>query len=114
MVIIMSLFLVYAFMFSVGSVMGWGLEVLFRKFFSAANPGHKWINPGFLNGPYLPLYGFGLCALYTMTMLGDVIPIENGVLREITLFVMMAAAMTVIEYIAGLISIKGMKTKLWD
>ena len=27
----------------------------FRRFFSI----RKWINPGFLNGPYLPMYGFG-------------------------------------------------------
>ena len=110
----MNAFLVYAFMFSGGSVIGWGLEVVFRKFFSASNPEHRWINPGFLNGPYLPLYGFGLCALYTMTMLENVIPAENRVVRELILFLMMAAAMTIIEYIAGLIFIKGMKTKLWD
>ena len=23
----------------------------------------KWVNPGFLIGPYLPIYGFGLCGL---------------------------------------------------
>lgn len=65
----MNAFLVYAFMFSGGSVIGWGLEVVFRKFFSASNPEHRWINPGFLNGPYLPLYGFGLCALYTLSLI---------------------------------------------
>ncbi len=110
----MNIFLIYAFMFSGGSVIGWALEVVFRKFFSNSNPEHKWINPGFLNGPYLPLYGFGLCALYTMTMLENVIPVENSIVRELILFVMMAVAMTVIEYIAGMIFIKGMKTKLWD
>ena len=55
----MNIFLIYAFMFSGGSVIGWALEVVFRKFFSNSNPEHKWINPGFLNG-----WIWALCALY--------------------------------------------------
>ena len=42
--------LVMAFLFFVGSVLGWCTEVLFRRVFTAK----KWINPGFLTGPYLP------------------------------------------------------------
>ena len=110
----MNSFLIYAFMFFVGSLLGWCLEVVFRKFFSNKNPERKWINPGFLNGPYLPLYGFGLCGLYTLTMLEDIIFIDNEIIQKIVLFIIMAAAMTFIEYIAGIIFIKGMKTKLWD
>ena len=55
----MNLFLTLAFLFLIGSVLGWGLEVIFRRFFSA----HHWVNPGFLVGPYLPLYGSSLCVL---------------------------------------------------
>jgi len=36
-------------------VFGWVLELLFRRFFSGTNPEHRWINPGFCVGPYLPL-----------------------------------------------------------
>ena len=32
----MNLFLTLAFLFCIGSVLGWGLEVIFRRFFSAA------------------------------------------------------------------------------
>lgn len=110
----MDIFLTYAFMFFTGSITGWWLELFFRKFFSNKNPEHKWLNPGFLNGPYLPLYGFGLCGLYTMTYLESFISIENELLQKLVLFALMAAAMTFIEYIAGIIFIKGMKTKLWD
>ena len=60
----MSDLLVFAFLFFIGSCLGWGIEVIFRKFFSHSNPQHKWINPGFLTGPYLPLYGFGLWGMY--------------------------------------------------
>ena len=51
----MSLFLTLADLFFIGSVFGWVLELLFRKFFSGTNPEHRWINPGFCVGPYLPL-----------------------------------------------------------
>ena len=44
----MSLFLTIAFLFFIGSMAGWGIEVVFRRFFSSANPERKWINPGFL------------------------------------------------------------------
>ena len=66
----MNFILTLAYLFFVGSVSGWVLELFFRKFFSASNPEHKWINPGFCTGPYLPIYGFGLCALYLLALLG--------------------------------------------
>ena len=72
----MNIFLVILFLFFAGSLIGWGIEVLWRKFFSAANPEHKWINPGFLVGPYLPLYGFSLTILFLLTFI-DVSFIEN-------------------------------------
>ena len=68
-VLSLSLFLRLAYLFFLGSVFGWVLELLFRKFFSSSNPEHKWINPGFCVGPYLPLYGSGLCALYCIATL---------------------------------------------
>ena len=44
----MNVFLGLAFLFFIGSVLGWFLELIFRRFFSSANPERKWINPGFL------------------------------------------------------------------
>ena len=49
----------------------WVLELFFRRFFSTSNPERKWINPGFCTGPYLPIYGSGLCVLYLLASLGD-------------------------------------------
>ena len=103
----------YLFLFSVGSMLGWVLEVFFRRFFSRNDPERKWINPGFLNGPCLPLYGFGLCFLYLLAGI-DLSAITNTALRYVVTFFLMAAAMTLIEYIAGLIFVKGMNVKLWD
>lgn len=100
--------LVCFFLFFIGSTLGWCLEVLFRRFFSAK----KWINPGFLTGPYLPLYGFGVVGLFGISL----IPIHTGMdwLDAVLIILIMGAAMTLIEYIAGLIFIKGMGIKLWD
>lgn len=67
----MNLFLSLAYLFFIGSVLGWILELFFRKYFSGSNPEHKWINPGFCTGPYVPLYGFGLCILYLLVSLGE-------------------------------------------
>ncbi|MCI8347855.1 MAG: putative ABC transporter permease [Firmicutes bacterium] len=110
----MSNLLVLAFLFAIGSLLGWCLEVVYRRF-SPNNKSRRWINPGFLIGPYLPLYGFGLTALYLLA------GIENtGLIEHVTagskaiLFIIMAIVMTAFEYVAGLIFIKGMKIQLWD
>lgn len=48
-----------------------GAELLYRRFLSGANPERKWINPGFCVGPYVPLYGSGLCILYLLASIGE-------------------------------------------
>lgn len=58
-----QVFLIVLYLFFFGGVGGWVLELLFRRFFSGANPERKWLNPGFLFGPCLPLYGFGTVLL---------------------------------------------------
>lgn len=109
----MNIFLVITFLFFAGSLIGWGIEVFWRRFFSKNNPERKWINPGFLVGPYLPLYGFSLTFLFLLSLI-NVDFIENLIVQKIVLFALMALCITVFEYIAGLIFIKGMKIKLWD
>ena len=105
--------LILFFLFFIGSLIGWGIELIFRRFFSSTNPKRRWINPGFLVGPYLPLYGFGLCILYLLAC----VPLEgisNQVLQNGIRFLCMAIGMTIIEYIAGILFIRGMHVKLWD
>lgn len=105
----MDVFLTVLFLFAVGSTFGWVLELFYRRFFTAK----KWLNPGFLVGPYLPLYGFGLCLLYLLASL-DLSFIPARIPREVLTVVMMGLAMTLVEYLAGLIFIVGMKVELWD
>lgn len=110
----MSLFLKLAFLFFMGSVIGWCLEVLFRRFFSEANPDRKWINPGFCTGPYLPLYGFGLCLMYLISELELLNRIENPFWNHAVLLIVIALCMTAIEYLAGILALKCLKLRLWD
>lgn len=110
----MNLFLTLAFLFFVGSVVGWVMELFFRHFASSSNPEHKWINPGFCTGPYLPLYGCGLCLLFLIASLEDYNFIKNPFWNKVSLFLLMAVCMTVIEYIAGILSLKMTKVRLWD
>ena len=102
----MNKFLILAFLFFVGSTFGWILEVFFRKFFSRNNPEHKWINPGFCTGPYLPLYGSGLCVLYLIASLN----IESDLIKILIMGVMM----TLIEYLVGMYCLKVSHERLWD
>ena len=109
----MNFFLCLAYLFFIGSTFGWVLELFFRKFFSGTNPEHKWINPGFCVGPYVPLYGFGLCILFLLATLGERWNVHTAGGR-ILLFAAMALSMTVIEYIAGIVSLKVLHVRLWD
>ncbi len=109
----MNIFLTVASLFFIGSLFGWVFEVFFRKFCSDSNPEHKWINPGFLAGPYLPIYGFGVTAMFLICS----IPMdfaESAAGKAVLRLLLIAAVMTLIEYVAGLIFIKGMHVKLWD
>lgn len=98
-------------LFVIGSVIGWFIELFFRRFFSK----HKWVNPGFLIGPYLPIYGFGTVTLYLISRVGNkYLVIDNIYIKYLIIIIFIILAMTVIEYIAGIIFIKTMNIKLWD
>lgn len=96
----MTMFFELLFLFVLGAVGGWIIELFFRRF-----TGGKWVNPGFLNGPYLPMYGVGCVILYCACL----IPLPRW-----ALVLLLGVALTAMEYVTGLIFIKGMKIKLWD
>ena len=109
----MNILLELAFLFFIGSVIGWVIELFFRRF-TPANKERKWTNPGFCTGPYLPIYGCGLCVLYIIASLERFSVIENPIINKLLLFALMTLLMTVIEYIAGVISLKVNNIRLWD
>lgn len=115
-------------MFLIGAVSGYGIEVLFRRFFTVK----KWVNPGFMKGPWLPMYGFGLVFLFVFclvfyTFLPDnfVLYNPNGnlfsrtavsgpTLYDLLPIVVLALSMILLEFVAGIIFVKGFKVRLWD
>ena len=105
----MNTLLTLAFLFFCGSLLGWVLELFFRRLFGDK----KWVNPGFLRGPWLPIYGLGLDALYLLCRI-DLSFLPGYPLQAAFRVLLMGAGMTLIEYIGGLIFVKGMKIKLWD
>ncbi|MDD5182417.1 MAG: putative ABC transporter permease [Candidatus Nanoarchaeia archaeon] len=86
------------FLFAAGSLMGWMAEVLFNRRL-------KKLNPGFLNGPYLPVYGFGLILVYLISL----VPM-NLILR----IIVFAVVTTGLELVSGLIFINLYKIRIWD
>lgn len=108
----MLYFIIIAFLFMVFSLVGWVIELFFRRFVSMK----KWINPGFLRGPYLPIYGTGVSCLFVfvhfMKQFESSFP--SKWLFDLFIALGIGVLMTLIELIGGLIFIKGMKVRLWD
>ena len=99
----MNLYLKFVFIFFIGCTLGWIIELFFRRIVHG-----RWVNPGFLIGPYLPIYGFGLTALTFIYLL-----FRNVNLNSVIIVILMGIIMTFIELIGGLIGIKN-NIKLWD
>lgn len=100
----MNYFLRFIFIFFIGCIFGWVLEVFYRRI-----QWKKWINPGFLTGPYLPIYGFGLCTLTDLYLM-----FQNININPLFIIIIMGVCMTLIELIGGVLFIKGFGLKLWD
>lgn len=87
--------------FSIGSGVGWWLEFIYRGLIRKGD----FINPGFLSGPYLPIYGFGAYFLYFF----DGFPLSF--LIKILAFTVMA---TFMELLTGLFFVRFYNIRLWD
>ena len=103
----MNVLIIISTLFVIGSIIGYILEVIFRGVVE-----HKLVNPGFLLGPYLPIYGIGVILLYGISNISlSMIPLWAAVLIKILLI---GISMTLIEFIGGLIFIRKLHINLWD
>lgn len=119
--------ILYLVLFLAGAMIGYVIEILFRRFFSAK----KWVNPGFLAGPWLPLYGFGLVVMLSFSLLftnalpKDLIlynpignfegrPVAGPTVGDLIPISAMGASLILLEFVAGVIFVKGFKVRLWD
>lgn len=104
----MEAFSAIAMIFIIGGALGYLLELFYRR----ARHG-RWINPGFLSGPFLPLYGVGTLLLFGICSLGDA-TFAVTPWGKVLLILLITAAMTLAELVTGLIFAEGMKVRLWD
>ena len=88
------IFIIYAFF-------GWCTEVSY-----AALDLGKFVNRGFLNGPYCPIYGFGV-----LIVIGVLTPLKENIL---ILFAGSFLLTSVLEYFTGWILEKVFHNKWWD
>jgi len=96
--------------FVFGAVLGWCIELLFRRFISRK----KWVNPGLLTGPYLPIYGFGTLFLFIASYFDEYIIGSDLTLGLFKLFFVSSIFMTLMELISGLFFLKYFKLRLWN
>lgn len=91
----------YILLFFIYSFLGWLIEVVGKLIQKG-----KFINRGFLIGPYCPIYGF---AALTMIFLW------KGYLNDpFTLFILITLTAAILEYITSFILEKIFKTRWWD
>lgn len=88
------LFYIYCFM-------GWVWE---SCYVSLEN--QKWVNRGFLKGPFLPIYGSGAIVVIISTLI-----VENEL---ILVFIIGMIAATILEYITGAMMEKVFHVRYWD
>lgn len=93
------LYLIYFFIYA---FIGWVVEVSYH----AVTIG-KFINRGFLSGPYCPIYGFG--AISVICFLTDI-----GEKNKLVLFFGSIAIATAIEFVAGFLLEKIFHERWWD
>ena len=104
----MDIALEYLFLYCFCATAGWCIEVVYRGFRH-----RKVVNPGFLTGCCLPLYGVGGMVLYFLSGLKlRVMP--NEILRVATILLLAMVIMTLIELVGGLIAVGIFRVRLWD
>jgi uncharacterized membrane protein/HD superfamily phosphodiesterase len=89
-------------LFAIYSFNGWVLEVIYRSITQ-----RKFVNAGFLFGPFLPIYGLGATFVILLQFYFQTWPLVPRIL-------IYGLALTVIEYVVGLLAEKIFKLKLWD
>lgn len=89
------------FIFSMGSIFGWLIEL----FYVSIVDKKRLINPGFLSGPYIPIYGFSFSFLYIISS------INIDLYIKIPIFVL---GVTLVEFLGGLFFLKIFKLRLWN
>lgn len=103
----MQTFVTLILFFSVYSMIGWLCESIYCSI-----PKRRWINRGFLNGPFCPVYGFG--ALLILAALSPLLGAFELPLELIVLFFAAVLLTSVLEYATSVLLEKLFHTSWWD
>lgn len=112
----MNVPLALAFLFAVGAILGWCIEFLFRNLISHKGPrGKYFINPGFCQGPWLPIYGIGVSFMFIISEVvsGWMEGKPQGLVIAAVIVVVMIV-MTLLELIGGTFLLDVLNMRLWD
>lgn len=91
---IIAYFILYSFI-------GWAIESVYKSILQK-----KWVNSGFLNGPFCPIYGVG-----ALIMFGCLKDLRDNI---ILVFIVGFIVLSIWEYIVGWFLEKIFHTKYWD
>lgn len=97
----MEIFLLQFCFFVIYSFIGWVCETVFCSIAQ-----HRFVNRGFLSGPFCPIYGFG--ALLVLNLFSRY---EDGLLA---LFLLSVVVTSVVEYLTSFLLEKLFHLTLWD
>lgn len=100
------MFFKYLFIFCIFSVVGWILELTYRSIVTK-----KIINPGFMSGCVVPLYGFGAVILNLICNL--FISIKSNY-KIVIIFILSIIILSILEYFTGYVLLKFFNLRLWD
>lgn len=89
------------FYFALYSFIGWCIESIYKTILDK-----KWVNSGFLYGPFCPIYGFGVVLMILLLK-----PLPHNIF---IIFITSMVLLTIWEYAAAVILEKIFKTKYWD
>lgn len=96
----------YLFIFASFSFVGWVMELCYRSYRTK-----NIVNPGFMSGCVVPLYGLGALIL---TILSQVLPEPNSIPKLIFSFFVSMICLTGLELFSAYTNLKFYKLKLWD
>lgn len=97
--------------FFIYSFFGWIYESLYVSFCKKT-----WINRGFLNGPVIPIYGFGATCFYIIFFNSHTVSLTQSVTLThiVLLYLIGMIAATILEYITSWVMEKLFHAKWWD
>ncbi|KUK10184.1 MAG: hypothetical protein XD50_1550 [Clostridia bacterium 41_269] len=97
-------------LFVIYSFLGWTIETFFKSVRAK-----RFINSGFLSGPFCPVYGFGaLLVLQSRQLVDGAASIVDPTTRTVVSIILAIMGTSTLEYLTGMLLEKIFNRKWWD